>query len=635
MTSTLENQPAARQRRPSARSAWRSSARASPASAWPSPCSRRGETDFVVLERARRRRRHLARQHLSRRRLRRAVQPLLVLLRAEPGLAALLLRAAGDPGLPAGHRRPVRRPPALRLRRRRHRRPLGRRRAALAGRHHGRRVPGAASWSPPPAPWPTRPIPTSRAWTPSPARSCTPPAGTTRTTSPASGSPSSAPAPRRSRWCRPSSRSSSSIAVYQRTPAWVVPRTDHPVKPLDADGSTGSCPACRRRVRAALYLFREFLVIGMAKQPALPQAGRQAGPGPPAPPGPRPEAAQAALTPDYTIGCKRILISNDYFPAVAAPNAELVTAGIAEVAAALDRHQGRRRAADRHDRAGHRLPRDRPADRGEDLRPRRAQPGRGLGRRHGQQPQRRPSPGFPNLFLLVGPNVGRRAHVDGLHDRVAGGLRRRRAAHHGRRGPRGAGDDPGGAGGLPRPDRREVEGHRLARRWLRQLVPGQARPQHDAVAGLHLPVPQADQNAGPGELRRRPRRPAERRRWRHERPDRLAPGRRRRHAGRRAAARRRRRSDDAPVTLVLAHGWTLAQAAWDDVAELLAPRVAAGELRLVRYDQRGHGRSTWGRYCRRRRRADHRPARGGPRPSAGRARPDRAGACSAATRWAA
>jgi pimeloyl-ACP methyl ester carboxylesterase len=53
-------------------------------------------------------------------------------------------------------------------------------------------------------------------------------------------------------------------------------------------------------------------------------------------------------------------------------------------------------------------------------------------------------------------------------------------------------------------------------------------------------------------------------------------------------------SDDAPVTLVLAHGWTLAQAAWDDVAHLLTPRVAAGELRVVRYDQRGHGRSTWG-----------------------------------------
>jgi pimeloyl-ACP methyl ester carboxylesterase len=53
-------------------------------------------------------------------------------------------------------------------------------------------------------------------------------------------------------------------------------------------------------------------------------------------------------------------------------------------------------------------------------------------------------------------------------------------------------------------------------------------------------------------------------------------------------------SDDAAVTVVLAHGWTLAQAAWDDVAGLLAPRIASGELRLIRYDQRGHGRSTWG-----------------------------------------
>ena len=41
--------------------------------------------------------------------------------------------------------------------------------------------------------------------------------------------------------------------------------------------------------------------------------------------------------------------------------------------------------------------------------------------------------------------------------------------------------------------------------------------------------------------------------------------------------------EDAPVTLVLAHGWTLAQAAWDDVAALLAPRVVDGGLRLVRY----------------------------------------------------
>ena len=36
----------------------------------------------------------------------------------------------------------------------------------------------------------------------------------------------------------------------------------------------------------------------------------------------------------------------------------------------------------------------------------------------------------------------------------------------------------------------------------------------------------------------------------------------------------------APVTLVLAHGWTLAQGAWDVVAALLDARVAAGRLRV-------------------------------------------------------
>ena len=40
---------------------------------------------------------------------------------------------------------------------------------------------------------------------------------------------------------------------------------------------------------------------------------------------------RAKLTPDYAPGCKRILISNDYLPALAKPNVELVCDGIAEV----------------------------------------------------------------------------------------------------------------------------------------------------------------------------------------------------------------------------------------------------------------------------------------------------------------
>ncbi|MEZ0094761.1 alpha/beta fold hydrolase [Streptacidiphilus sp. EB129] len=50
-------------------------------------------------------------------------------------------------------------------------------------------------------------------------------------------------------------------------------------------------------------------------------------------------------------------------------------------------------------------------------------------------------------------------------------------------------------------------------------------------------------------------------------------------------------ADDAPVTLVLAHGWTLDARAWERHARELA---ADGTVRVVRYDQRGHGGSGGG-----------------------------------------
>ena len=48
---------------------------------------------------------------------------------------------------------------------------------------------------------------------------------------------------------------------------------------------------------------------------------------------------------------------------------------------------------------------------------------------------------------------------------------------------------------------------------------------------------------------------------------------------------------DAPVTVVLAHGWTLSTQSWRAQAQEL---TAAGDVRVLRYDQRGHGRSTRG-----------------------------------------
>jgi cation diffusion facilitator CzcD-associated flavoprotein CzcO len=40
---------------------------------------------------------------------------------------------------------------------------------------------------------------------------------------------------------------------------------------------------------------------------------------------------QKQLTPNFTIGCKRLLISDEYYSALAAPNARLVPSGLKQV----------------------------------------------------------------------------------------------------------------------------------------------------------------------------------------------------------------------------------------------------------------------------------------------------------------
>ncbi len=194
-----------------------------------------------------------------------------------------------------------------------------------------------------------------------------------------------------------------SIAIYQRTAPWIVPRTDRPVKPL-AQWLYRHVPLVQKLVRAALYLMREFLVIGMAKRRrflkpvqrlALAHLRRQV----------RDPKLRKALTPDYTIGCKRILISNDYYPAVAAPNAELVTSGIAEVRPhSVVTRDGVERPTDVLVLATGFHVTDLPiAEKicGSD--------GRSLAQvwDEGMVTNRSATvAGFPNLFLLVGPNVG-------------------------------------------------------------------------------------------------------------------------------------------------------------------------------------------------------------------------------------
>ena len=114
----------------------------------------------------------------------------------------------------------------------------------------------------------------------------------------------------------------SELLVFQRTAPWVVPHRDRSTSRLERLLYRFFPPA-QRLVRGLVYLSRElFAYVLMHPRPgSLPErAGRkhlrtQV---------PEPQL-RAKLTPRYRIGCKRTLISNEYYPALREPNVALVT----------------------------------------------------------------------------------------------------------------------------------------------------------------------------------------------------------------------------------------------------------------------------------------------------------------------
>ncbi|MEA2307375.1 MAG: hypothetical protein QOH43_4655 [Solirubrobacteraceae bacterium] len=119
------------------------------------------------------------------------------------------------------------------------------------------------------------------------------------------------------------------LTVYQRTPAWIVPRTDRAFTRLE-QSLFRRVPALHRLARGAIYWAREAYVLGFTGHRALMKAPAAVAQRHLTKQVPDPELRRK-LTPDYTIGCKRILISNDFYPALAAPNADLVTEAITEI----------------------------------------------------------------------------------------------------------------------------------------------------------------------------------------------------------------------------------------------------------------------------------------------------------------
>ncbi|GGY93725.1 flavin-containing monooxygenase [Streptomyces poonensis] len=119
------------------------------------------------------------------------------------------------------------------------------------------------------------------------------------------------------------------LTLFQRTPPWVMPRVDRPISGAER-WLHRQLPFTAKARRGLLWGIRELQVQAFTKHPqelglveklARRNMARAV----------KDPALRAKLTPDYRIGCKRILLSNTYYPALTRPNVDVVASGLARV----------------------------------------------------------------------------------------------------------------------------------------------------------------------------------------------------------------------------------------------------------------------------------------------------------------
>ena len=123
------------------------------------------------------------------------------------------------------------------------------------------------------------------------------------------------------------------LAVFQRTPIWILPKPDREI-PAWLRAMFARLPAAQRMVRLHTSLLTELLLVfGVIYNRQTPQLVRSIEalcrrhledqvPDP---------VLRAKLTPHYGFGCKRPSFSSDYYPAFARPNVALVTEPIERI----------------------------------------------------------------------------------------------------------------------------------------------------------------------------------------------------------------------------------------------------------------------------------------------------------------
>jgi cation diffusion facilitator CzcD-associated flavoprotein CzcO len=119
------------------------------------------------------------------------------------------------------------------------------------------------------------------------------------------------------------------LTLFQRTPPWIMPKGDHEMSGR-VRALFRALPPVQRAYRSLLYWTLEARAIGFNGQSWLMKLGQRIAQRNIDRAIQDPELRRK-VTPDYTMGCKRVLISNDYYPALARDNVDVVTAGVREV----------------------------------------------------------------------------------------------------------------------------------------------------------------------------------------------------------------------------------------------------------------------------------------------------------------
>jgi cation diffusion facilitator CzcD-associated flavoprotein CzcO len=192
------------------------------------------------------------------------------------------------------------------------------------------------------------------------------------------------------------------LHVFQRTAPWVMPHPNRPLKAFERR-LYRALPAAQLAMRAAIYWARETFVFQfrnrrmrkLATRVAMRQIHDQVAD----------PALRAKVTPSYELGCKRILPTDEWYPALQQPNVELVTEGIAEIRPrSIVTSDGTDREVDTIIFGTGFHVSDIPI-----VDKLRGRDGRTLAQHWDGSPRAYKGAavaGFPNLFFLVGPNTG-------------------------------------------------------------------------------------------------------------------------------------------------------------------------------------------------------------------------------------